>query len=136
MSYRHCLRLVQLSFLILCCSALAWSAEAKGYWQENCTQTIFHLVQAGDPESKELILQMEVRYQLEMSPLLVWQATSGKRCTSPDRCETAAKASIQFRKISSKRTAGSYRVEFSNGQKQEGTFALKFRRMKPLPVCD
>src|SRR5450432_829540 len=136
MSYRHCLESLRIYFMVFCCSTLAWSGEAKGYWQENCTQTMFHLEQAANPEWKELTLQMEVRDQLEMSPLPVWQDTSGKRCASPDKCEKATKAGIRFRKITSRSTAGSYRMEFGNGEKEEGTFVMKFRRMKPLPSCD
>jgi hypothetical protein len=97
---------------------------------------MFHLEQASHPEWKALTLQMEVHYRLEMSPMLVWQDTSGKRSPSPGKCEKATEASIQLRKITGRRSPGSYRIEFGNGEKEEGTFVMKFRRMKPLPICE
>jgi len=135
-------RLAGILLGVFLCSSLSWSADLKGDWQEGCQVTIFHLKQSRNSKRQESILQMNLPYLLDQLPLLPdwasprWWDVSAKRCTSSGQCEDATKARIQFKKKYGAHVAGNYQVEFSVGQKEEGTFDLKFRRIKPLPICE
>jgi hypothetical protein len=135
-------RLAGILLVVFLCSSLSWSADLKGDWQESCHVTMFHLKQSHNSKSQESVLTMDLPYQFQLLRLLPdwaspkWWDVTAKWCTSPDLCEDATKARIQFKKKYGAHVAGNYEVEFAGGRKEARTFVLKFRRMKPMPVCD
>ena len=134
---------IAICLMVLLSSALSWSADAKGYWREGCSPiTTFYLTQSRNSEREEIAFQIELPYRVEWLPFLPdWKSrrswkVNAKRCTSPDKCEDATKASFQFQEIKGTHATGSYQLEFSMGDKAEGTFVAKFRPWKPRPICE
>jgi hypothetical protein len=125
--------------VVLLCRVFARSADEKGYMEEDCMGITFHLMQPKKPGRREVVLRLTKPYELFLSPLWVsskWYDVSGKARSTDAKCQGAAKANIQFRKIKSKHATGSYRIEFSDGRKEEQTFSVKSRRIKPRPICE
>lgn len=57
-------------------------------------------------------------------------------CTAPDKCETA-KGTAEFKHLNlEKNASGSYRVQFSDGHKEEGSFTVVRRQQHRPFLCE
>jgi hypothetical protein len=108
----------------------------KGYVKEDCSGATFHFPSNG---SGEVVLRFDQQFFWVLSPVggsSEWYSVSGKKCFGDAKCQDAVKASIQFWKIKGKHASGTYRIEFSDGYREEETFTAKSRRIKPTPICE
>ena len=99
---------------------------AKGFMQWECggsiagTVTAIHLAHLPGKSREESLILRYFPAQQNEHPV----PAEASRCSGPGRCEKAVKAEIDFQYVSDKRAAGSYRIQFSDGQKDDGTFAV------------
>jgi hypothetical protein len=96
----------------------------SGDWQAGCSQTGFYLGQ-----SRQLTWLLPDRAYPK------WWDVTANWCASPDERKDATQAKDSVQEKIGLHAAGNNQVEFDGFQKEEGTFVLKFRRMKLLPVC-
>jgi hypothetical protein len=101
--------------------------EAKGFMQWECggsiagTMRAIHLAHLPGNARKETLILRYFSSKQNEHPV----PAEAYRCFGPGPCEKAAKAEIDFQYLSDKRAAGTYRIQFNAGQKDEGTFAVR-----------
>jgi hypothetical protein len=133
--------------LLFCWPPSSLLADATGWVEQGCTFTIFHITKNALPVGQELILRLHT----ELTPLGVLplgaylqgpQANTlltvqGERCFRAGNCDEASRAAIWLdaMKGNVKSIYGRYAVDVG-GQHVEGRFVVKYRKIKPLGICE
>jgi hypothetical protein len=133
---------------LLVASSPMWCTELTGMFDEGCCGTTFQLrvlhalKKTGKPE-KEVILSF---YQGCPGHIALgswvsegWQKVDAKICVvNSTQCEPASAAKINIELVTrrGKHAAGSYSVDFSNNQHEEGRFIAKYRHEGPKYICE
>ncbi len=63
-----------------------------------------------------------------------WQVI-GRQCDRTGNCEEAIKSDLQLQKVIKKHVLGKYVADFK-GQHLDGQFDVKYRRRRPIPICE
>jgi hypothetical protein len=132
-------RFVLIALLFQASSASAFAADGEGYFQEDCSGTTIHITKIDDAHhGQQLIFRLSssLPIRLYMTEAHVWNAEA-KRCSADGKCEEASHARVWVNeeKGKNKHISGKYEVDFS-GQHLEGPFVVKYRKYKPLPICE
>jgi hypothetical protein len=104
MSKRY--RLAFIALIVVAASALAFGADAKGWYDACCYSPTFDLKFPG--QTLDVTLQLDFG-MLQLNSYLVgpeWWTAQARRCSTPGKCEEATSAKLQFQKIGKRRHRG------------------------------
>jgi len=141
------MRRILLVLILVGGSTVSWSADLKGTMDEDCCGTTFHL-RVSHTREKKGTLGKEIIFRLfqgcpgpSLGAWVVgdWLKVDGKLCEAgAGQCEPATTAKIRLEAMSrkGKRVTGSYSIDFSNAQHEQGRFAAKYHHKGPKPICE
>ena len=135
------LRLLLIALMIQASPSASAAADAKGWVEEDCMGSTFHLTEInGVSINQEINLRLNCGTRIDLALCTTepgpW-VVQAKRCSGDGKCEEATEAKIWLNKGKGKikRVSGRYTVDFS-GQHLEGQFVVKYRKNKKPYICE
>jgi hypothetical protein len=135
------LRFFLIALMVQAIQSASFAADAKGWVEEYCMGSIFHLTKIDEISvSQEIILRLDCGSHIPLALCMTeadpWDV-QGKRCSGDGKCGEATQAKVWLNKGNGRirRISGRYTVDFS-GRHLEGQFMVNYRKHKKPFICE
>jgi hypothetical protein len=124
-------------------SSISAVADAKGWVEEDCSDATFHITKnITTSPGQQLVLRLNtgnipLGAFLQGSQRDASLVVQAKECPRVGSCEEATQAKIWLNAMtgSMKRISGRYAVDFGD-RHLRSQFVVKYRKHKPVPICE
>jgi hypothetical protein len=132
-------RFVLMAVLLLLSSSAFFAAGDRDWFETDCDGATFHFRTLDATSGGQKFVFRLSLGNLHFIPELMggnWLDAKGKRCSADGKCEEASQARIWLNRTKGyKHISGRYELDLG-GQHIQGQFAAKYRKHKPMLICE